>query len=60
MKAQMHDASYFFTLTYDDENVPADYSVKLSDWQKFIRRTRKRIGFKSAVRRKAVSMASLV
>ena len=45
-EAQMHDASCFFTLTYDDENVPADYSVKLSDWQKFIRRTRKRIGFK--------------
>ena len=42
----MHDASCFFTLTYDDENVPADYSVKLSDWQKFIRRTRKRIGLK--------------
>ena len=45
-EAQMHDASCFFTLTYDDENVPADYSVKLSDWQKFIRRTRKRIGLK--------------
>ena len=47
-EAQMHDASCFFTLTYDDENVPADYSVKLSDWQKFIRRTRKRIGLKGS------------
>ena len=45
-EAQMHDASCFFTLTYDDENVPADYSVKLTDWQKFLRRTRKRIGLK--------------
>ena len=45
-EAQMHDASCFFTLTYNDENVPADYSVKLVDWQKFLRRTRKRIGMK--------------
>ena len=31
-----------FTLTYDDEHVPADYSVKLRDWQLFLKRTRKR------------------
>ena len=39
---KMHEASCFFTLTYDDEHVPADYSVKLRDWQLFLKRTRKR------------------
>lgn len=45
-EAQMHDASCFFTLTYDEQNVPADFSVKLSHWQAFMRRTRKRIKVK--------------
>ena len=31
---KMHGRAVF-TLTYDDEHVPADYSVKLRDWQLF-------------------------
>jgi len=45
-EAEMHDASCFFTLTYDEQNVPGDYSVKLRDWQLFLHRTRKRTGVK--------------
>lgn len=45
-EARMHDASCFFTLTYDEQNVPHDYSVKLRHWQLFIDRTRKRTGLK--------------
>lgn len=41
-EARMHGASCFFTLTYDDQNVPPDYSVKLRDWQLFLKRTRER------------------
>ena len=56
---KMHEASCFY-LTYDDEHVPADYSVKLRDWQLFLKRTRKRARSRSALRRRRESMASWV
>lgn len=40
----MHDQNCFLTLTYDDQHVPQDYSVKLRDWQLFMKRLRKRVG----------------
>lgn len=43
-EAQVHSDSCFITLTYDDEHVPQDYSVKLHHWQLFMKRLRKRFG----------------
>lgn len=41
-EAQMHSKNCFITLTYDEENVPQDYSVKLPHFQKFMKRLRKK------------------
>lgn len=43
-EAQMHEHNAFITLTYNDQSVPTDYSVKLRDWQKFMYRLRKAHG----------------
>lgn len=43
-EAQMHESNCFVTLTYDDQHVPQDYSVKLRDWQLFMKRLRKKYG----------------
>lgn len=40
-EAKMCELSCFITLTYDNENVPQDYSVKKRDWQLFMKRLRK-------------------
>lgn len=40
----MHEASCFLTLTYDDENLPSDGSLRVRDWQLFAKRLRKRVG----------------
>lgn len=40
-ESQMHDASEFVTLTYDDDHVPVDYSLHYSDFQLFMKRLRK-------------------
>lgn len=40
-EAQMHKWSSFVTLTYDDEHVPVDMSLRYSDFQLFMRRVRK-------------------
>lgn len=37
----MHPENCFITLTYNDENVPEDFSVKLDHFQKFMKRLRK-------------------
>lgn len=47
-EAKTHDQSCFLTLTFDDANVPADYSVRLRDVQLFMKKLRKRA--KCAVR----------
>lgn len=41
-EAKMHPRNCFITLTYDDQHVPVDYSVKLRDWQLFMKRLRER------------------
>lgn len=43
-EAQMHDTNAFVTLTYDDQALPEDGSLKLEHWQKFARRVRKQVG----------------
>ena len=39
----MHEENAFITLTYDDEHLPELGSLKFSDFQKFIRRFRKKL-----------------
>lgn len=41
-EAQMHRNNCFITLTYNNESVPHDYSVKLDHFQRFMKRLRKR------------------
>lgn len=38
------DRSWFLTLTYDQLNIPDDWSLKKSDHQKFLKRLRKKFG----------------
>ncbi len=40
-EAQMHTHNSFLTLTYDEEHLPNDKSLQVSDWQKFAKRLRK-------------------
>jgi hypothetical protein len=41
-EASMFDNNCFITLTYDDEHLPFDGSLNKDDWQKFMKRLRKR------------------
>ncbi len=43
-EAQMHEDNCFVTLTYNDENLPRDGSLKLKDWQRFAKSLRKTVG----------------
>lgn len=43
-EAKMHERNCFLTLTYDDEHVPADYSVRKRDLQLFNKRLREKFG----------------
>lgn len=40
-EAKMHERNCFITLTYDDRHLPADKSLKYSDYSAFMRRLRK-------------------
>lgn len=40
-EAKMHPSNAFITLTYDDQNVPSNYSLDLRHWQLFMKRFRK-------------------
>ena len=40
-ESKLYDNNCFITLTYDNENVPQDFSLKLRDWQNFMKRLRK-------------------
>lgn len=42
-EAQMHEENSFVTLTYDDDHLPLDRSLHLSDFQNFMKRLRKSI-----------------
>lgn len=41
---RMHNASAFLTLTYDKDNLPANGSLVMSDFQNFMKRYRDRVG----------------
>lgn len=43
-EAQMHQNNCFITLTYSDENLPPNNSLVLEDFQKFMKRLRKKLG----------------
>lgn len=43
-EAQLHQDNAFITLTYDDDNLPADYGLDLRHWQLFMKRLRKTVG----------------
>jgi len=40
-ESKLYDENCFITLTYDNENVPEDFSLKLHHWQNFMKRLRK-------------------
>lgn len=39
-ESKLYDENCFITLTYDNENVPEDFSLKLHHWQDFMKRLR--------------------
>lgn len=43
-EAQTHETSAFLTLTFSDENLPPDGSIRVRDVQLFIKRLRKHLG----------------
>ncbi|QXP07883.1 MAG: replication initiator protein [Arizlama microvirus] len=45
-EAQMHQDNCFITLTYNDENLPPLASLQLDDYQRFMKRLRKKYGSK--------------
>lgn len=45
-EAKLYESNLFLSLTYDNQHVPQDYSVKLDHYQKFMKRLRKRFGRK--------------
>ena len=45
-EASLYDRNSFITLTYDDSNLPPGGSLSYSDFQRFMKRLRKRIGSK--------------
>lgn len=40
-EASLHDENCFITLTYDNDHLPADGSLRVEDFQKFMKRLRK-------------------
>lgn len=42
-EAQLHDKNSFLTLTYDDDNIPPDYSLRPIDITNFLKRLRKHL-----------------
>ena len=45
-EASLHKENSFITLTYDDQHVPKDFSLKKRDFQLFMKRLRKELGEK--------------
>lgn len=43
-EASLHSQSSFLTLTYDEKHIPSDGSLKVEDFQKFMKRLRKECG----------------
>lgn len=44
-EASMYDNNSFVTLTYDDDHVPHDFSLHYRDFQLFMKKLRKSVGF---------------
>lgn len=44
-EASLYDRNVFITLTYSDEHVPEDWSLRYSDYQKFFKRLRKQYAY---------------
>lgn len=42
-EASLYDQNSFLTLTYNDENVPSDFSLNVKDFQSFMKRLRREI-----------------
>lgn len=42
-EAKMHEHNCFGTLTFSDEHLPSDYSVRKRDWQLFMKRFRAKV-----------------
>lgn len=42
-EASMHEENSFITLTYSDDKLPSDHSLKVEDFQGFLKRLRERI-----------------
>ncbi|AXL14594.1 replication initiator protein [Microviridae sp.] len=42
-ESQLHDENCFITLTYDEENLPEDFSISKKVWQNFMYKLRDRI-----------------
>jgi len=45
-EAQMHEQNCFITLTYNDDHLPFDNSLDYTDFQKFMKRLRKKFSYK--------------
>lgn len=45
-EAKFHQVNSFITLTYDDEHLPEDGSLKLRDWQQFADKLRADLRYK--------------
>ena len=43
-ESQLHSRNSFITLTYNNENLPADKSINKEEMQKFFKRLRKKLG----------------
>lgn len=44
-ESKMHEQNCFVTLTYSDDNIPGDYSLRYTHFQLFMKRLRKHYGF---------------
>lgn len=49
-EAQLHEDNEFVTLTYDDDHIPADHSLRYSDFQLFMKRLRTHYGERQRIR----------
>lgn len=45
-EASLHQNNLFITLTYDDQNLPEDWSLDVDHWQRFMKRLKKHYGGK--------------
>ena len=44
-ESKMYEQNSFITLTYNDANLPEDWSLRHDDWQKFMKRLKERVRY---------------